>query len=208
MTATTLDATPIFVGQAIDRSLSLSFPCTGDRLEVHPQHVDQFAKIADERPIRKSELAQLRNVPEDKIKNALAAIIGESNIPDHWSGETSDLTTSLLSINGQRVTSAFLLKGPARFHEMQIADLGARGNQIDRLFREPAELLVLQHCHYVRSDVRSMMRAYANQVNNTRKFCIIDGPLTLQILRAYGQCGFSSRKRSPPRVQSEDDYYD
>ena len=74
---------------------------------------------------------------------------------------------------------------------MTPADLGKNGDKIGRLFDESAELLVLQHCHEVTSAVRKQMRAYAQQMNRPRQFCIIDGYDTIRILRAYNKCGLS-----------------
>jgi hypothetical protein len=82
-----------------------------------------------------------------------------------------------------------MFKGPSKFHPMKLADLGKNGDQINRLYEEPAQLLVLQHCHEVSSAVRKMMLAFANQIGNPRAFCIIDGKDTLRILRAYGKIG-------------------
>jgi hypothetical protein len=94
-------------------------------------------------------------------------------------------------LDGKRISTAFLFKGPAKFHPMIPADLGKNGDQIGRLFSEPADLLILQHCHEVTPAVRKQMRAYAQQMGNPRRFCILDGYDTLRILKAYGKCGFS-----------------
>ena len=67
------------------------------------------------------------------------------------------------------------------------------GDQIDRLFSEPAELLVLQHCHEITPPVRGMMRAYAQQMGRPRLFCLINGYDTLRVLEAYGKCGLMPR---------------
>ncbi len=73
---------------------------------------------------------------------------------------------------------------------MTMADLGKNGDQINRLFAEPAELLVLQHCHEITPPVRGTMRAFAEQMGNPRLFCLINGYDTLRLLKAYGKCGF------------------
>ncbi len=70
---------------------------------------------------------------------------------------------------------------------MTIADLGQNGDQIDRLFRETADLLILQHCHLIRAEVRNMMETYASNFRQLRRYSIFDGPTTWQILKAYGR---------------------
>lgn len=161
-------------------------------LEVHVSQVDSFAKVelVKDRLTKKS-LAPLSKIPEADIKSAIADIINEPVIPKDWGGESSDLFSSRVILDGQRVSTAFLLKGPAKFHPMTPADLGKNGDQIGRLFDEPADLLVLQHCHEVTSAVRKQMRAYAQQMGNPRRFCIVDGYDTIRMLRAYNKCGLA-----------------
>jgi hypothetical protein len=162
-----------------------------NHLEVHVSQIDSFAKAQSIRGRRtRTSLGPLKDVPEAEIKTAFAEIINEPVVPKDWGGETSDLFSSRVVLGGQRISTAFLLKGPAKFHPMTPADLGKNGDQIGRLFDEPADLLILQHCHEVTPAVRKQMRAYAQQMGNPRRFCIIDGYDTLGILRAYGKCGF------------------
>ena len=70
---------------------------------------------------------------------------------------------------------------------MTLAECGKNGDQIDRLFSEPAYLLILQHCHYVKTDVRNTMKAFASRINDLRYFTIIDGYDTVRLLRAYNK---------------------
>ena len=185
---------PYVIANIVDSNSSLQ----GDggpwynHLEVHVSQIESFAEVQIvQESLTKASLSVLRDVPEAAIKIALAEIINEPNIPKDWGGESSDLFSSRVEINGQRISTAFLLKGPAKFHPMTPADLGKNGDQIGRLFSEPADLLILQHCHEVTKAVRQQMRAYAQQMGNPRRFCIIDGYDTLRILKAYRKCGFS-----------------
>lgn len=190
----TIICAPYVVANIVDASSRLQ----GDsgpwynHLEVHVPQIDSFekAQIVQGR-LAKALLNQLKDVPETNIKEAFAEIVNEPMVPKDWGGEASDLFSSRVVLNGQRVSTAFLFKGPAKFHPMTPADLGKNGDQIGRLFTEPADLLVLQHCHEVTVAVRKQMRAYAQQMGNPRRFCIIDGYDTLRILKAYGKCGFS-----------------
>lgn len=138
----------------------------------------------------KRELKQLRAVPERAVKGAFAEIIGEPTVPKDWGGERPDLFTSRVVIDGERISAAFAFKGPAEFKPLTLAGLGKNGDQIDRLFSEPADLLVFQHCHEITPPVRATMRAYAQQIGNPRLFCLIDGYDTARLFRAYGKCGF------------------
>jgi len=163
------------------------------RLEVFVDNIDTFQQVQNtKRSTQQADLQVLRNLPEKDIKRAFAEIIGEATVPKDWGGERSDLFTSWLKLETQRISAAFAFKGPAKFHPMTVADLGKNGDQIDRLFSEPADMLLLQHCHEITAGVRGMMRAYAQQMGNPRLFCLIDGYDTLRILGVYGKCGVSA----------------
>jgi hypothetical protein len=84
---------------------------------------------------------------------------------------------------------------------MTLAEFGKNGDQIDRLFSEPADIFVLQHCHEITPPVRSTVRAFAQQIGRLRLFCVIDGYDTVRLLEAYGKCGFGSTRpnsETPP----------
>jgi hypothetical protein len=162
-----------------------------DHLEVHIDTIESFSAVtANQRRLTKQSLESLRSVPEKDIKAAFAAIINEPMVPKDWGGESSDLFSSRVVLDGKRTSTAFLFKGPAAFKPMTLAELGKNGDQIGRLFDEPADLFVLQHCHEVTSAVRKTMRAFAQQMGRPRLFCIIDGYDTIRVLESYGKCGF------------------
>lgn len=159
--------------------------------EIHPFCFDSFNKAAEQikTEAKAPNLSLLKSISERKIKEALGEILHEDGVPLDWGGERSDLFSSNLSYNGRQYSAAFLLKGPSKFHEMKVADLGKNGDQIDRLFTEPVQICVLQHCHKVSSAVRSTMKAYSANISDLRYFSIIDGYDTIRLLRAYGKCG-------------------
>ena len=136
------------------------------------------------------KLEALKEISENDIKKAFAEIIFEENVPKDWGGEKSDLFSTNVIFRGKPTPTAFCFKGPAKFSPMTLNHLGKNGDQIDRLFSEPADLLILQHCHKVLTPVRSMIRAYASRIYDLRHFCIIDGYDTIRLLRAYKKCGF------------------
>ena len=162
-----------------------------DRFEVYVDNIDSFARVRDVPPPQgKAALDPLRDIPEQKIKTAFAEIIGEQTVPKDWGGEQSDLFSTWVRLKDERISTAFAFKGPAKFHPMTLADLGKNGDQINRLFSEPAKLLVLQHCHQITPPVRGVMRAFAEQMGKPRLFCLIDGYDTLRLFQAYGKCDF------------------
>lgn len=162
----------------------------GNRLQVFVEGIESFQDVRtiSQRPTR-ADLDTLRSIPEREIKQAFADIIGEPTVLKDWGGERSDLFTDRLLIDGERVSTALMFKGPAQFTPLTAAGLGKNGDQIDRLFSEPADLLILQHCHEITPAVRGQMRAYAQQIGKLKLFCLIDGYDTLRLLRAYEKCG-------------------
>jgi len=160
------------------------------RTELSVEDIDSFSLVKHvPRPSSVEDLEPLRHISEQQVIQAFADILGEATVAKHWGGEQSDLFSARVRINGNLTTTAFLFKGPARFGRMTERSLGKNQDQIDRLFQEPADLLVLQHCHKVAPAVRSTMRAYAECRTRLRSFCIIDGFQTLRILHAYHKCG-------------------
>lgn len=186
-------ARPYLIGD-IHTGLELNTPSKWDGQnygEMQPSLIDQFSRIRQVHENEKSppNIKLMKNIPEESIKNAFAEILNEGYIPKDWGGEKSDLFSSNVSVSGNPMTSAFLFKGPAKFTPMKMTHLGKNGDQIDRLFTEPADILFLQHCHSVTTAVRSTMRAFASRVHDLRYFTIIDGYDTIRILSSYGKCG-------------------
>ena len=136
--------------------------------------------------LAKADLDVLKAVPEKKIKQAFAEIIGESEVPKDWGGEQFDLRTTVMSVEGQRLRAAIAFKGPARFRPMTIASLGKNGDQIDRLAQTAADLMVVQHCHTMTATVVNMLKAYASNFRDPKRFMLIDGLDTIRILRHFG----------------------
>lgn len=149
---------------------------------VHPRQVDQFANVDWGQPVSTADLDSLRAVPEREVKHAIARLLGEPVVPKDWGGEQADLWTAGLLIDGEQHSAAFLLKGPARFRPMTIGMLGKDGDQINRLARLPAQVLVVQHCHQVGPDVVQMLHAYASDYRNVRRYMVIDGYDTYRLL--------------------------
>lgn len=159
-------------------------------MELFPSQIDNFGAIAHAPAPTLKQIEGLRKIPEVEIKNAFAEIVGEAFVPKDWGGERSDLFTNQLKVSGERVTAAFAFKGPAVFHPLTMADLGKNGDQISRLFSEPADVFVLQHCHQVTTAVRDHMRAFATRIWRLRPFTIINGSDTVRILTTYAKCGY------------------
>jgi hypothetical protein len=126
----------------------------------------------------------MHHISEAAVKRCFSRLLGDAAAKD-WGGETSDFFTAHLHLSGRRMTAAFLLKGPARFEPMTLRHLGKNSDQIVRLADEPAEVLIVQHCHDITPVVRKTIRAFAVQPSRLRRYCCIDGRDTLRLLHAY-----------------------
>lgn len=187
VTATRIEARPYAIADIIDKTKMWN-PAQ-NYFEVHVDQIGSFSNVRDVPAPSLQDLELLQPISEKRVKEAFAEIIGEPVIPKDWGGETSDLFSSHVQFEGERISAAFAFKGPSKFSEMTVAHLGKNGDQIERLFSEPVDLVVLQHCHQVHKSIRSIMRAFATQFSGIRRFCIIDGFDTLRVLRAYRKCG-------------------
>lgn len=178
---------PIFIA---DRFLKddIVYEYDSYTLRLDVSDIDEFEKVEDIPTTDKGlDIKLNKSIPEEKIKQSFAEIINENNIPKDWGGENSDLFTNHIHIRGKRYNAAFLLKGPAKFHPMTVKDLGVNGNQIVRLFDEPADILILQHCHFIKAEIYKTMDAFASRFDNIRQYCIIDGIDTQRLLKAYNK---------------------
>ena len=153
--------------------------------EVFVEDIAEFARAAEVEI--SEEWLVLEQVTEEAVKRCFAELLGEETRKD-WGGEQSDLFSSRLHLNAERRTAAFLLKGPGNgFRPMKLNHLGKNNDQIVRLSKEPADLLVVQHAHDIESAVRDTLRAFAMQPGPIRRrYCLIDGKDTFRILKAYG----------------------
>lgn len=108
--------------------------------------IKSFAKAAEVSPQQVASLAA-KKLPlrEQLVKEYIAKIIGEPYLDTDWGGELSDILSSRIELDGQRVAGAFLLKGAGSKQKLKPGDLGKNGDQIRRLSKQDVELYVVQH---------------------------------------------------------------
>lgn len=155
-----------------------------DYYQLVPEDIDEFAGLESvEDPTPQEWMETMGSLPESFVKNSICELLHEEPKKD-WGGESNDLFTPNIHVDGKRKTAAFVLKGPSKFSEMRVIHLGTNGDQIVRLANSPAQVLVVQHCHTVGEDVRAMLRTLAVQPSNPRHYCILDGKDTYRLLKA------------------------
>lgn len=163
-----------------------------NRERLFVEQIDQFAKTQtttakDVAPLLVKGRVDLL---EDEVQSAFERILGENFHAIDHGGEECDLYTSHSTIDGERVPTAFMLKGRGtRSPELQIADCGENGDQIVRLLQAPAQLFVIQYVgpvsQNVTKDIKGKVRQRRSEGDEV-SFCILDGCDTARILMAYG----------------------
>ena len=154
---------------------------------VFVESIDSFQRVREIESKTVESLVPL-SFSENDIKRSLADIVGEKFVPKDWSGEKSDLYTSFVVLEGCRIGTAFMLKGPS-VKRLTIDTCGKRGNQLLRLVKEPANLFVVQHVGEIDTDVIELLDVLVSDLSRKRKerlyYCTMDGVDTARVLRAY-----------------------
>jgi len=174
-------------GKATNIVIKLPLP----RKTIDIQHltiddIDSFKKVGEVQLAKDRE-----NLPilEEVFQKGLQKIIGEQGEFKDWGGEGDDLYSTRLILNGKRIPTAFGLKGRGTTGKLTPKKLGKQGDQIQRLFRSPAEVFIIQYWDQIGESVCEQMKMFATakSVLEGRKifFGEIDGQDTLRLLQAY-----------------------
>jgi len=165
-----------------------------ESLSIDIQHIGSFEKVRgiNHRDIESYMQNGFFDRDEKTIKREFAEIIGESFIPKDWGGETEDLFTSRILLNGQRVPTSIIFNGPGKVKATQtrLSDLGTRGDQLVRMIRVRSSMLyILQSVKPIAHEIIETFEAHIKDLRskgNHCYYCVIDGQDTATILYAYG----------------------
>ena len=101
----------------------------------------------------------------------------------------NDLFTNKVRLHGARVAAAFALKGKATQGPLTPKKMGKNGDQIQRLFKSPATVFLVQYWGQVDQSVTEQMEEFAkakSAVEGTEiYFAVIDGDDSNRLLKAY-----------------------
>lgn len=159
-------------------------PTVNGEIEFFIDDIDSFSRV---RNIRRSAVKE-SVVSEDFVQLKLEKVLRELRHRKDWGGESCDLYASDLRIKGKRYRAAFLLKGSGTKGKLTIAKCGKNGDQIQRLFKCPADIFVIQHISEIDDAVieEAKQKTVAIRAKNQRAhFCIIDGLDTQRLIQAY-----------------------
>jgi hypothetical protein len=159
--------------------------------------VDDIASFAKVRRV-KSNGDLPASVSEKAFKKGVQRILGEAGKFTDWGGERSDLFTTRLVIGGKRLAAAFGFKGPGMTGTLVPGKMGKNGDQIQRLFTEPAQVFVVQYWREVDSTVLEQLEALAVAKSTLARkkiwYGIIDGQDSNRLYRAY-PAQFAGRRK-------------
>lgn len=153
--------------------------------------IGSFSRAAEVSPQQVASLAAKKlPLPEQTVKELIAKIIGEPYLDTDWGGELSDILTSRIHLDGQRVAGAFLLKGAGSKQKLKPGDLGKNGDQIRRLSKQDADLYVVQHVgefdEAVRDQLADMVLAQRAKGSPNAVGSLWDGSDCARLLVAHG----------------------
>lgn len=158
-----------------------------DAKRITIDDIESFAKVKSVVP------PQNYNTPmyEKEFKNGLKCILGEIGRFQDWGGEMNDLFTDI-KIKGMRLRSAFSFKGIGTSGTLTPKKMGKHGDQIQRLFRSPADVFMIQYWGQIDESVIEQMEKIAiakSAVEGRRIFYgVINDRDSCMLYLAYKKC--------------------
>jgi hypothetical protein len=154
--------------------------------QITVDDIDSFSEV------RKIELdPNTKNVPilEEVFQQGLQKILGETGTFKDWGGETDDLFSTRLILKDKRMYVAFGLKGRGTKGKLTPKKMGDQGDQIQRLFRSPAEVFIVQYWAQISETILEQMKMFATAKSALEGkkiyYGIIDGQDTLRLMKVY-----------------------
>ena len=168
------------------RTIKASYPRNQVNIkQIFIDNIDSFSEVK----IVKTKSLKMQPLNENMIKEGLKKIIEEEGSFIDWGGETDDLYSTRLKLNGNRVSVAFGLKGKGTKGILTPKQMGKNADQIQRLFKSPAEVFLIQYHGQIAESIIDQMRnmAIAKSVTEDKKiyFGVIDGKDTSRLIAAY-----------------------
>lgn len=149
--------------------------------------IDSFSKV-------KGIARNIATLPVDekRFKEGLQRILNEQGTFQDWGGELNDLFSTCLILDGERKDVAFGLKGKGMTGTLTPKKMGHRGDQVQRLFRTPAEVFLIQYWNKIDESIIEQIKSFAvaKSALEGKKiyYGIIDGQDTMRMIAAYPEC--------------------
>jgi len=166
--------------------ITISVPFKAKPEFINVDDVDQFRKVKS--VSLSAAMPGPERLPEKRVKQGLLKLLGESKNPKDWGGESNDIFSTRLKVKGRLRRAAFALKGPAKTGPLVPGKMGKNGDQIQRLFDSPADVLFVQYEGEIAESVIGLMQnlALAKAVLRGQVFYgVIDKADTRRLRLAY-----------------------
>lgn len=152
--------------------------------QITIDEIDSFEKV---RNVPHSQ--EIKPLLEKMVKQGIQHILSETGSFQDWGGETDDFFSTRLVIDKERKAVAIALKGQATKGILTPRKMGINGDQIQRLFRAPAEVFLVQYWNEIDENILELMKicAITKSFSEGRKiyYGIIDGQDTARLMVAY-----------------------
>lgn len=172
-------------GSQSGTTVKVSFPKKIiDIKELTVDDIDNFKKV---KKVSQS-LPTSRQMAERKLKSAIQKLMSEKGKFTDWGGEANDLYTSRLFLNGKRKTVAFAFKGKGTKGVLTPKKLGKNGDQIQRLFKSPAQVFIVQYQGQIDQSVIEQMKVFSiakSVTEGTIYYGVVNGQDTERLIKAY-----------------------
>ena len=127
---------------------------------------------------------------ETIFKKGVARILGERGTFKDWGGENRDLSSTRLVVSGgKRRAAAFAFKGPGQTGRLTPRKMGKNGDQIQRLFKCPADVFLVQYWAQIDDTVYEQLRSFAQLKSYWDErpigYGVIDGTDSTRLIKAY-----------------------
>jgi hypothetical protein len=181
-------ALPTKIRPKIDKQGYITIKFSKNRVnarQITIDDIDSFERVIEIR----AEPGFYTPLPERRFKNGIKNILGEIGDFQDWGGEKNDLFTSRLRLSGKRMQTAFAFKGKGTTGILTPKKMGKNGDQINRLFRSPATVFLIQYWGQIDESVIEQMMAFAgakSAIDSTMVYYgVIDGGDSSRLIRAY-----------------------
>lgn len=159
----------------------------GQRIRVQLVTIDDIESFSKVR--KKHGTSAPIPMLEAKFKEGIKRILGERGRFKDWGGERNDLLTTRLRLKGKRRAAAFAFKGRGRRGKLTPARMGKNGDQIQRLFKSPADVFLVQYWDQIDESVVEQMGEFAKakSAGDSKEifYGVIDGQDSIRIMKAY-----------------------
>jgi hypothetical protein len=147
--------------------------------------IDSFSRVEQVRV----EPGRYMPMPEATFKRGVAKILKEGGHFSDWGGERYDLYTNKVSISGRRFLAAFAFKGIGTKGILTPGKMGKNGDQIQRLFKTPASVFIVQYWGQISDSVIDQMAEFAKAKSVSEGtliyYGIINGDDSNRLVKAY-----------------------